>query len=204
MQGFTDHRRQPPHLTCSKGGQQGDGFETVRFAVTIHPSTGRVFQRHPDCKGAAICDDDIFVVALLQEALAVVAELKLILKQDLDLDLDVPKFTCYVPGNRLDDDQARALFKDTLASLQSFSDLAAMDAGVSTKRLRDAGVPIGDDARVTKFVAEKVEAVILDVGKIDHVLRWHDSLSHDALLPEHAPWVSCPQHTHAPYFRFTW
>jgi len=93
MQGFTDHRRQPPHLTCSKGGQQGDGFETVCFAVTIHPSTGRVFQRHPDCKGAAICDDDIFVVALLQEALAVVAELKLILKQDLDLDLDVPKFT---------------------------------------------------------------------------------------------------------------
>ena len=46
--------------------------------------------------------------------------------------------------------------------------------------------------------------VILDVRKIDHVHRWHDSLSHDALLPEHAPWVSCPQHTHAPYFRFTW
>ena len=45
--------------------------------------------------------------------------------------------------NRLDDDQARALFKDTLASRQSFSDLAAMDAGVS---LRVTGVPIGDDA----------------------------------------------------------
>jgi len=36
--------------------------------------------------------------------------------------------------------------------------------------LRVAGVPIGDDAWVTKFVAEKVEDVILDVGKIDHVL----------------------------------
>jgi len=55
----------------------------------------------------------------------------------------VPKFNCYVPGNCLDDDQARALFKDTLASRQSFSDLAAMDAGVS---LRVTGVPIGDDA----------------------------------------------------------
>jgi len=74
-------------------GQQGDGFETVRFAVTIHPSIGRVFQRHPACKGDAICDD-IFVVAPLREALALVAELKLILKQDLDLDLDVPKFNC--------------------------------------------------------------------------------------------------------------
>jgi len=86
------------------------------------------------------------------------------------LDLDVPKFNCYVPGNRLDDDQARALFKDTLASRQSLSDLATKDAGASTKRLRVAGVPIGDVAWVTKFVAEKVEAVILDVGKIDHVL----------------------------------
>ena len=102
-------------MTCSKGGQQGDGCETVRFAVMIHPSIGRVFQRHPGCKGAAICDD-IFVVAPLQETLALVAELKLILKQDLDLDLDVPKFNCYVPGNRLDKAVARALFKGTLAS----------------------------------------------------------------------------------------
>jgi len=51
---FTDHRVQLHYLTCSKGGQQSDGFETVRFAVTIHPSIGRVFQRHPACKGAAI------------------------------------------------------------------------------------------------------------------------------------------------------
>ena len=66
------------------------------------------------------------------------------------MDLDVPKFDCYVPGNRLDDDQARALFKDTLASRQSFSDVGAMDAGVSTKGLRVAGVPIGDDANILK------------------------------------------------------
>jgi len=122
----------------------------------------------------------MFIVAPLQESLALVAELKLILKQDLDLDLDVPKFNCYVPSNRLDDDQARALFKDTLASQQSFSDLAAMDAGVSTKGLRVAGVPIGDDAWVTKFVAEKVEAVILDAGKIDHVLT--DGMIHSHIL----------------------
>jgi len=112
--------------------------------------------------------------------LALVAELKLILKQDLDLDLDVPKFNCYMPGNRLNDDQARTLFKDTLASRQSLSDLAAMDAGVSTKGLRVAGVPIGDDAWVTKFVAQKVEAVILDVGKTDHVLT-DDMIPYDMM-----------------------
>jgi len=94
------------------------------------------------------------------------------------LDLDLPKFNCYVPANRLDGDQARALLKDTLASQQSFLDLAGMDAGASTKGLRVAGVPIGDDAWVTKFVAEKVEAVILDVGKIDHVLTDGMNLYH--------------------------
>ena len=81
------------------------------------------------------------------------------------MDLDLPKFNCYVPANRLDGDQARALLKDTLASQQSFLDLAGMDAGASTKGLRVAGVPIRDDAWVTKFVAEKVEAVILDIGQ---------------------------------------
>ena len=76
---FDEHRGQPHHLPCSKCEQQGNGFETVRFAVTMHPSIGRVFQRHPACKRAAICDD-ICVVAPLQEALTLEAELKLIFK----------------------------------------------------------------------------------------------------------------------------
>ena len=51
---------------------------------------------------------------------------------------------------------------------------------MSTKGLRVAGVPTGDDAWVTKFVAEKAEAVILDVGKIDHVLT--DGMIHYHLM----------------------
>jgi len=31
--------------------------------------------------------------------LALVAELKYILKQDLNLDFNVPKFNCFFPGN---------------------------------------------------------------------------------------------------------
>ena len=55
-----------------------------------------------------------------------------------------------------------------------------MDVGVSTKWLRVADVPIVDDTWVTKSVAEKAEAVILDVGKIDHVLT--DGMIHYHML----------------------
>jgi len=55
-----------------------------------------------------------------------------------------------------------------------------MDVGMSTKGLHVAGVPIGDDAWDTKLVAEKIEAVILDVGKIDHVLT--DGIIHYHML----------------------
>ena len=74
--------------------------------------------------------DDIFVVAPFQKGLALVAELKPILKQGLDVDLDVPKFNCHFPGNRLEDDQARELFQNILTTRQSLSYLVAMDAGV--------------------------------------------------------------------------
>jgi len=206
---FHDRTGQPHHLPCSKCGHQGDGFEKVRFAVTMNLSIGCVFQRHPACKGAIICDD-IFVVAPLLEALALVAELKLILKRDLDLDLDVPNFNCYVPGNRLNDNQAHELFKNILANQQSCSDLTAIDVGVSTKGLCVAGVPIGDDAWDTTFVEEKVEAVILDVCKIHHVLT--DDIIHYNMLhfcqnthPGFLAWQGNqgPQHAHAPYFRIT-
>jgi len=51
---------------------------------------------------------------------------------------------------------------------------------VSTKGLRVAGVPIGDDAWATHFIAEKVDAVILDVGKMDHLLT--DGIIHYQML----------------------
>jgi len=59
-----------------------------------------VFARHGACTGAAICDD-VFIVAPLVEGPALTAELKQVLKQDLDLDLYVPKFNCFFPGHRI-------------------------------------------------------------------------------------------------------
>jgi len=107
---FRDYHGQAHKIACSKGGQQCDAFETVRFAITTFPSFGRVFARHAACTGAAICDD-VFIVAPLAEGLALAAELKQVIKQDLDLDLDVPNFNCFFPGERInDDDHAHAFF----------------------------------------------------------------------------------------------
>ena len=65
---------------------------------------------------------------------------------DLDLDLDVPKFNCFFPGDRInDDDHARALFHNALQANPQLACLSGMDAGISTTGLRVAGVPIGND-----------------------------------------------------------
>ena len=93
---FSDNQGVTHHLPCSKGGQQGDCLETIRFAVTDHPSIGRVCARHLDCKVVGICDD-IFIIARLSKALSCAAEMKKILKADLDMDLNVPKFNVFFP-----------------------------------------------------------------------------------------------------------
>ena len=111
---FSDYQGRAHKIACNKGGQHGDAFETVRFAFTTLPSFGRVFARHVACTGAAFCDD-VFIVAPLAEGLALTVELKQVLKQDLDLNLDVPRFNCFFPGDQInDDDHARALFQNAL------------------------------------------------------------------------------------------
>ena len=37
-----------------RSNQQDDGLETIRFAVTVHSSIGRVCARHLDCKVVGI------------------------------------------------------------------------------------------------------------------------------------------------------
>ena len=72
--------------------------------------------------------------------------LKQVLKPDLDLDLDVPKFRCLFPGDQINDDNhARALFQNALQANPQLACLSGMDAGISTTGLRVAGVPIGND-----------------------------------------------------------
>jgi len=65
---FSDNQGVTHHLPYSKGGQKGDGLETIRFVATIQPSIGRVCARHLDCKVVDICDD-IFIITRLSKAL---------------------------------------------------------------------------------------------------------------------------------------
>jgi len=141
------------HLPCSKGGQQGDGLETIRFAVTVHPSIGRVCERHLDWRVVGICDD-IFIIARLSKALSCAAEMKKILKADLDMDLNVPTFNVLFPDTSCSLDTARSALDRAVRADPALADLAAMGSGVSTDGMRLAGVPVGVDAWVN-FCCEK-------------------------------------------------
>jgi len=155
----SDYQGQAHKIACSKGGEQGDAFETVRFALTTFPSFGRVFARHAACTGEAICDD-VFIVAPLAEGLALVAEFKQALKQDLDLN--VSNFNCFFLGDWINNDNhARSLFHNALQANPQLACLRGIDAGISTMGLRVAVVPSGNDEWVQQFVQEKASALIL-------------------------------------------
>jgi len=128
---FSDKKGTTHHLPCSKGGQQGDSLETIRFAVTVHLSISRVCKRHLGCKVVGICDN-IFIVGSLSNALSCAADLKQILKADLDMVLNVSKFNHYFPDPTLNIVQARFTFDLAVNADHSLSDLADMEAGIST------------------------------------------------------------------------
>ena len=75
--------------------------------MTVHASIGRVCARHLDCKVVGICVNT-FIVARLSKALSCAAEMKRILKADLDMDLNVPKFNVFFPDTAFSLDTARS------------------------------------------------------------------------------------------------
>jgi len=123
--------------------------------------------------------DDIFVTARLSKALSCAAEMKKILKADLDMDLNVPKFNVFFPGTFLSLDTARSALECAVRVDPALADLAAMGAGVSTDGMRVAGIPVGVDAWVKTFVAKNARSFITDVAKLDVV---SDGLLHNQLL----------------------
>ena len=129
---FSDKQGVTHHLPCSKGGQQGDSLETIHFAVTVHPSIGRVCARHLDCKVLGICDDIFIIVRLSVQSLVVRGGNEKILKADLDRDLNVPKFNVFFPDTSFTLDTARSALDSAVRADPALADLAAMGAGVST------------------------------------------------------------------------
>ena len=133
--------------------------------------------RHAACTGAAICDD-VFIVTPLAEGLALAAERKQVLKQDLEFD--VPKFNYFFQVVESRHDHAHAPFQNALHVNPQLASLSGMDAGISTTGLRVAGAPIGTNEWVQKLVQEKAAAVQVDVGKLDTICN---GLIHYQMLP---------------------
>jgi len=125
-----------------------------------------------------ICDN-IFIIACLSKALSYAAEMKKILKADLDMDLNVPKFNVFFADTSFSLDTARSALEREVRADPALADLAAMGAGVSTDGMRVAGIQVGVDAWVKTFVAKKARLVITDVAKLDVV---SDGLLHNQLL----------------------
>ena len=106
----------------------GDGLETIRFVVTVHPSIGRFCARHLDCKVVGICDD-IFIIARLSKALSCAAEMKKILKAELNMDFNMPKLNVFFPDTSSSLDTARYALDSAVRADPALADLAAMGSG---------------------------------------------------------------------------
>ena len=65
--------------------------------------------------------------------------MKKILKADLDMDLNVPKFNVFFPDTSFSLDIARSALDSAVRADAALTDLAAMGAGVSTEGMRVAG-----------------------------------------------------------------
>jgi len=122
-----------------------------------------VCERHLDCNVVGMCDE-IFIIARLSKALSCAAEMKKILKADLDMDLNKPKFNVFFPDDSFSPDTDRSALERAARADPALADLAAMGTGVSPDGIRVAGVPAGVDAWVKTLVAKKARSVITDVA----------------------------------------
>jgi hypothetical protein len=90
---YRDHRGHTHHVKGTKGGQQGDGLEMMRYSLSQHPIMGRVFARHRNARGVGFADD-LNMYASLKTALKVLVEMRQRLGEDTKLSF------CLVPNGR--------------------------------------------------------------------------------------------------------
>ena len=108
----------------------------MRFCATIHPVWARVMGRHPNARALAFADDG-FVRSSLIECLHILAELKHAFKEDLDLDICLPKCKIYIKGAPLEDaqEEVRSLMEADPA-LHCLKDIKSNQLRPAVRRLR--------------------------------------------------------------------
>jgi hypothetical protein len=93
------------HLPKGKtGGQQGDPLEMLIFNLTIHHLWGRVLGKFQETRVVGYADDG-YIKVKLSVSLQVLAELKVVFKEDAGLELNVSK-TSIFPSKGVTDQTA--------------------------------------------------------------------------------------------------
>ena len=175
---FYDSTGQVHHIPGTTGSQQGDSAAMLNFSHVTHPLWGGIMGQYPSARAAAYADDG-FVRDTLLTVLRILAALKHAFKEDLGMELTLPKCKVLIPGLSQEDanDAIRSVISShaELSSLQDMvSDeaLARHSVGDRPMTIQDVvkvdgltcvGVPIGTPAFMRDWAGVKLRDQIQDL-----------------------------------------
>ena len=132
---FYDSTGQVHHIPGTTGSQQGDSAAMLNFSHVTHPLWGGIMGQYPSARAAAFADDG-FVRDTLLTVLRILAALKHAFKEDLGMELTLPKCKVLIPG--LSQEDANDAIRSVIAShdeLSSLQDMVSDEAPVSYTHL---------------------------------------------------------------------
>jgi hypothetical protein len=141
----------------------------IVFCLSVHHLWGRTLNKHHQDACAVAFADDGYIKAKLSVALEVLPDVKHVLKEDADLDLNFDKTKILVKGISAADVHAAAQpMINADLSLAHLSRLLSPASFVVDGYIV-LGVPIGTDAFIQHFVKDKRQAIMEDVDKLDNI-----------------------------------
>ena len=157
------------------------------FSHVTHPLWGGVMGQYPSARAAAFADDG-FVRDRLLTVLRILAALKHAFKEDLGMELTLPKCKVLIPGLSQEDanDAIRSVISSH-AELSSLHDMVSDEAlarhfmtiqdVVKVDGLTCVGVPIGTPAFMRDWAGVKLRDQIQDLQKLrlmsDPLIHYH-------------------------------
>ena len=189
---FYDSTGQVHHISGTTGSQQGDSAAMLNFSHVTHPLWGGIMGQYPSARAAAYADDG-FVRDTLLTVLRILAALKHAFKEDLGMELTLPKCKVLIPGLSQEDanDAIRSVISSH-AELSSLQDMVSDEAlarhsvgdrpmtildVVKVDGLTCVGVPIGTPAFMRDWAGVKLRDQIQDLQKLrlmsDPLIHYH-------------------------------
>jgi hypothetical protein len=149
------------------GGRQGDPLEMIVSCLSIHHLWGRTLNKHHQDTYAVAYADDGYIKAKLSAE--VLSDIKHVIKEDTDLDLNFDKTKILVKGISAAD--AHAAAQRMLNADPSLAHLGPLlsPASFVVDGYISLGVPISTDAFIQHSVKNKCQTVMEDVDKLDNI-----------------------------------